>query len=137
MKNTLFHSGKHKPLPSFALLILRVALGGMMLTHGYTKLLNFVELSTRFPDPFGLGHGLSLGLVVFAEVVCAVLIIIGLGTRWASIPLIITMLVIVFNIHFHQPFSKMEVPLLYLTGFVVLLLMGAGKYSLDKMISKK
>ncbi len=137
MKNILFHSGKHKTLPSIALLIQRLAFGGMMLRHGYPKLINFLELANHFSDPLGVGKSLSLGLVVFAEFGCSILVILGLGTRWAVVPLIINMSVIIAIIQMHQPFAKKELALLYLAAFLVLLLFGAGKYSLDKLISKK
>ena len=73
MKNILFHSGKHKPLASFALLLLRASFGLMMITHGYPKLLSFIDNPSAFPDPIHIGPSLSHGLTVFAEFFCAIL----------------------------------------------------------------
>ena len=50
-------------------LLLRVVAGGiMLLDHGWPKLAGFSGMADTFPDPIGLGPGLSLGLIVFAEV---------------------------------------------------------------------
>ncbi len=77
-----------------ALLLLRLGVGGLMLTHGIPKLMRlFGSDPIQFGDPIGIGVEASLTLAVFSEVICSVLIIIGLGTRLAAIPLIITMAV--------------------------------------------
>jgi putative oxidoreductase len=121
-----------------ALLLLRIVFGALMIAdHGWKKLLKFfAEGPLEFGDPIGLGAPLSLVLVVFAEVVCALLIVLGLFTRLASLPLIITMLVAAFVVHGSDGLPKMEMALLYLTVFVALGLSGPGWYSLDRMRQK-
>lgn len=84
----------------------------------------------------GLGSTISLALVVFAEFFCALFIILGLFTRLAAIPLIVTMCVALFKAHDGQFFGKGEVAALYLAGFLVLLIVGPGKASVDGMIGK-
>lgn len=119
---------------SLALLLLRVGSGGLILTHGLPKLQRlFGGAEIKFADPFGLGPVVSLGLATFAEVVCAVLVIVGFKTRLAVIPLIITMLVAAFYAHWDDPFGRKELPLLFCIVFISLLLTGGGAYSLDKM----
>ena len=122
-----------------ALLLLRLAFGGLMLYgHGWGKMLRlFGGEEIRFADPFGLGPVASLALAVFAEVLCAFLIMIGLFTRWAVIPLIITMLVAFLVVHIDDPFNKMEKSLLYLIPYVAIWFAGPGKYSIDQMFLKK
>jgi putative oxidoreductase len=118
---------------SLALLILRVGSGGLMLTHGIPKLQRlFGGGEIKFADPFGLGPIVSLGLASFAEVVCAVLVIIGFKVRLAVVPLIVTMLTAAFYAHLNDPFGRKELPLLYCIVFICLLLTGGGAYSLDK-----
>lgn len=114
------------------LLIIRFISGGLMLTHGIPKLLNFADRMDNFADPFGLGPQISLGLVVFAEVFCSLALILGFKVRWAVIPLIITMLVAIFYAHWEDPFGRKELPIMYITMYVVLALSGAGKYSVDR-----
>ncbi|WP_333907979.1 DoxX family protein [Aequorivita sinensis] len=65
------------------------------------------------------------------------LLIIGLSTRLAAIPLAITMLVAAFIVHANDGFGRQELPLLYAAIYISIALIGAGKYSLDNRISKK
>ena len=118
-------------------LILRVVLGFFILTHGWGKLTSFPEKSEYFPDPLGIGSLLSLSLATFAEFFCAILLIIGLFTRFAALNIFITMLVAGFIFHFSDPFAKKELALLYATGFLYFLVMGGNRYSLDEWIRKK
>ena len=118
------------------LLIARIAIAAMMLTHGIPKLMTlFGSEPVQFFDFMGLGPVISLGLTVFAETLCSVLILFGLGTRLASIPLIITMTVAVLQIHAADAFAKKELALHYLVVYVLLLILGSGKYSVDSIIS--
>lgn len=121
----------------FWLLIFRVGVSGLLLTHGYPKALKLLDGNMEFGDPLGIGAGVSLVLAVFAEAVCSVLIILGLGTRLATIPIIITMATAAFIVHTEDPFGKQELPILYLLAFFTLLITGPGKYSLDQGLGKK
>lgn len=115
------------------LLLFRVSAGAFMLTHGIPKFLNLIEGNTQFADPFGLGATTSLVLTVFAEFLCSVLIILGIGTRLATIPLIITMAVAAFLIHSADPFQTKEMALLYLIVFVTILVFGGGKFEMGRL----
>jgi len=116
----------------FALLFLRVLTGAMLLFgHGTSKLEKFNDDPIRFGDPIGIGTVPSLILATLAEVVCAALLIIGYKTRYALIPLIITMLVAGVITHLDDPWGKKELALLYFVVFVGLFLTGPGKYSID------
>ena len=88
-----------------ALLFLRLFIGGMMLSHGWAKLASFSTLSATFPDPLGVGSTLSLLLILFAEVGCSCLLIFGLMTRLAALPLMFGMLMAFFVIHGADPFT--------------------------------
>ena len=88
-----------------ALLFLRLFIGGMMLSHGWAKLASFSTLSATFPDPLGVGSTLSLLLILFAEVGCSCLLIFGLMTRLAALPLMFGMLMAFFVIHGADPFA--------------------------------
>lgn len=120
-------------LHNIGLLLFRLVLGFFMLTHGWQKIENFQLMSAGFPDPIGIGSSASLALIVFAEFGCSLLLISGLFTRFATIPLIIGMIVAAFVIHAGDPFSKIELSSLYLSLYVVLVILGPGKYSLDNV----
>jgi len=122
---------------NLGLLLVRLLAGGMMLTHGFPKISRFFgEGPVKFADPFGLGPEVSLGLAIFAEVGCSILVMIGFKTRWATVPLMITMLVAVFYAHANDPFGRKEPALLFFTLFLSLLISGGGRYSMDGRIGK-
>ena len=118
--------------------ILRVSVGFFMIYgHGWGKLMKlFGDEPIKFMDFMGLGETTSFALVVFSEFLCSLFLIFGLATRWMVIPLIITMLVAVFGAHLDDPFGKKEKGLLYLAPYILLLLSGAGRYSLDAILGK-
>lgn len=134
-KDLILNPGHHCPGSSLGLLLLRALAGAMMLPHGWSKLAASGELAGKFPDPIGLGEPTSLALAIFAEFFCALLVIIGLGTRVAAIPLIVTMLVAAFVVHGADPFAKKELALLYAAAFLPLLFTGAGEYSVDAKLT--
>lgn len=118
-----------------ALLVLRVWLGlSMALLHGWGKLENLFSGSSKFPDILGIGSTSALALAVFAEFLCSILIVVGLWTRLASLMLVIAMSVAFFIAHgakLSGP-GNGELAFVYLAGYVVLLLAGAGKFSVDR-----
>ena len=121
---------------NFALLLLRVSAGAMMVPHGYGKLKKFSTMSAKFPDPFHVGSTASLSLTIFAEFFCAMLLIVGLFTRLACIPLAIAMSVAVIVSHNGEIFGEGEHAALYLSVFLAILCVGPGRMSLDGMIGK-
>ena len=133
MKNLLFNTDFNATRWQWMILIIRLSIASMMLVHGVSKLDKlFVDGPVQFGDPIGIGATASLALVVFAEIVCSVLLGLGLATRWACI----TMLVAVFITHAEHPFGKKEMGLMYLLFYMMLLVIGPGKYSLDALITK-
>ncbi|MFT3885571.1 MAG: DoxX family protein [Flavobacteriales bacterium] len=116
------------------LLLLRISTAGTLLwQHGWPKLVHFTEKMGTFGDPIGLGPALSLGLITFAETVCAALVLLGLWTRASTIPCIIGMGVAAFLAHGDAPFAKKELAVLYLFGFITILFTGSGRFSLDRL----
>jgi len=119
-----------------AMLFLRLISGTLIMHHGYQKLVNFGQLQHSFMNFLGMGSTVSLVLVVFAEFFCGLFIILGLFTRLATIPLIITMCVIIFKITNIDVFGDGESASLYLAAFLTILLLGPGKVSVDGMSGK-
>ncbi|MEX0965947.1 MAG: DoxX family protein [Bacteroidia bacterium] len=122
---------------NMGLLVLRVFSGSFMLfAHGYPKLKSFNERFSTFSDPLGVGSEISYLFAVGAEFLCSILVILGLFTRVAVIPLIITMLVAALIVHADDPWSKQEFALLYAVTFTTLFFTGAGKFSMDHQVLK-
>ena len=123
---------------SIGLLVLRLGVGLMMLlAHGWGKLVGFSDLAEKFPDPLGIGPTTTLVLAIFAEVVCALLIVVGLGTRFAAVPLLVTMLVAAFVVHADDPWARQEFALLYAIPFLTLVFTGGGRFALDSVVKIK
>ncbi|MBD3402198.1 DoxX family membrane protein [candidate division GN15 bacterium] len=108
-----------------------------MFGHGWSKISNYATYQEQFPDPLGFGGEMSLGLAIFAEFFCGLAVVLGLFTRVAVIPLIVTMLTAVLIVHSDDPFAQKELALMYLIPFVTLLITGPGKYSFDSIVSRK
>jgi putative oxidoreductase len=121
---------------NIALLLLRVSFGAMMLPHGYDKLVKFAHMKSGFVNFLGMGSTMSLALDIFAEFFCSIFLIFGLFTRLVVIPLIIAMCVVVAIAHHYQIFGDGEHGAMFLAGFLVILLLGPGKISVDGMINK-
>lgn len=120
-------------MKDIGLLLLRVGLGtAMIVGHGYGKLTKIIKGDMSFMDPISIGEAPTLILATLAELVFSVLVIIGLKTRIATIPLALTMAVAFFIVHAADAFGTKETALLYLVGFVSIGLLGPGKYSIDR-----
>lgn len=120
------------------LLVLRLGIAVLMLTHGLPKLMALTSGEpVAFPSVLGMSPALTLSLAVFAEVFCSILLLVGFVTRVAVVPLIVTMLVAVFVVHGNDPFARQELGLLYLLVYVGLLLAGSGRYSVDGLLQRK
>lgn len=124
-------------LPDAALALLRVGLAALMLRHGIPKLLEFDARAAGFPDPLGVGHGTSLVLAIFGEVVCSALLIPGVLVRLTAIPFCTTMAVAFFLVHAQDAFDDKELAFLYLFGGLVILLGGGGRFSVDHWLLPK
>ncbi|MCR6655920.1 MAG: DoxX family protein [Opitutus sp.] len=116
------------------LLVLRVWLGvSMVVLHGWVKIVNFNQMSGQFPDFLGIGPKGNLIAAIFGEFVCGLLVVIGLGTRFAALVLTIVMAFAFFAAHgakLSGPGSG-ELAFIFLAGFVTLLVAGPGRFSVD------
>ncbi len=119
------------------LLILRVVAAGSMLTHGIPKLLDLIQGRLRFPDPFGIGNISSLILAVGAEFFCSIFVLLGILTRWASIPVAFTMFTAIFFIHKNDSFQNKELAIMYFLLFGTISIFGSGNYALGKFLGNK
>ncbi len=122
---------------NLVILFLRIFAGGFLLRHGLVKIANFQELVGTFPDPLWIGSEASLYLSIFAEAICAVMVIWGVLTRIASAIIVINMSVAGFIALHGMPFQAKELALVYFFIFIAIAVLGGGKYSIDWVIFTK
>lgn len=84
-------------------LLLRLYLAPVMIQAGWNKYSAFSDTAAWFGNPdWGLGlpmPELLAALAIAAELLGGIFLLIGLATRWATIPLMVTMLVAAFSVH--------------------------------------
>ncbi len=139
IKEAIFGSSRIESLSAnVALLILRVFTGlSLAFAHGIHKLPpseRFIEgvANMGFPTPalFGWAAGIS-------EFFGGIFLALGLLTRPSAFFIFITMMVAAFVRHAPDPFSVKEKALLFAIVALALVLIGAGKYSLDAVLGKR
>ena len=140
---------------SIGLLILRLGIGGFLLSHGVGKLRMLMAGDfAQFGDPIGIGSAASVALVTLSEFVCAGFVMVGWLTRVAAIPVVISMGVAAFVVHAGDPlssetaakaffagtsetwFSK-QPALMFLIVFLAFFFTGAGDLSIDAAIRRR
>lgn len=119
------------------ILLLRLVFGGLFIYIGYGKIEHYQQYLPMFKDYTGLGVKTSYNLVIFAEFFCGILVAIGLFTRLAVIPILITMIVVVFIVLKDKGFVDQQLPFLYLILCLVIFVLGSGKYSADALLFKR
>lgn len=129
-----------------AAILVRLLVGGVFLAEGIQKFL--------FSDDLGVGRFTKIGIprpeimapfVGVVEIVCGALLILGLLTRLAAIPLIIDMLVAIYTtkipiLHdrgFWSMAHEARTDYCMLLGSIFLLIVGAGAWSLDARLMAK
>jgi putative oxidoreductase len=122
------------------LLLLRLWFGlSLLILHGWPKLMGFSQMAGSFPDPLGVGSRVSLILALIGEVLCSVLLVLGLFTRAAALGGAITMGVAFAMVHqlTLRGENSGELAYAYLGVFLALFLAGAGRFSMDGSNSVK
>ncbi|WP_146898435.1 DoxX family protein [Adhaeribacter aerolatus] len=116
-------------------LILRLAVGGLLLLHGISKLINGIGWLVGMLDGKGLPGVLAYGVYV-GEVIAPILLLIGFRTRIAAIIIVINMLVAIFTAHAAEITTMgqsggwaIELPMMFLLGALALFFLGGGRYA--------
>ncbi|MFP5231597.1 MAG: DoxX family protein [Acidobacteriota bacterium] len=124
------------------LLFLRVVAGtSLLLKHGLEKLEHFTAMAQHFPNPLHIGPLPSLLFALVSDFVCSMLIVVGVGTRWAAAVAFVNIFVAWALVHHFLFFGRGadhgELIVLYLAAFGCLILSGGGRYSLDTMRQRR
>ncbi len=112
----------------------------LFLKHGLEKLFRFQHMMAFFPNPLHVGVMPSLLFATLSDGICSLLIIVGFATRWAALVCFINIFVALVFVHHFEIFGPRgdhgEAMLLYLAAMVMLILAGAGRYSVDGAMEK-
>lgn len=141
MKILITYLFNNRPLSeqtmSFVLLAFRIFCGAIMIPYGIGKIENFESYSVDFfGDPIGIGMMPSLILTIFAQVICAISLILGVSVRISAAILAFNMLIATI-FHLPDPFATLSLPLLFLAIYIFLIFSGGGAYSIDNYIMRK
>jgi putative oxidoreductase len=126
-----------------AIVLVRLLVAGVFLSEGIQKFL--------YPEALGVGRFVKIGIpapgamapfVGVVEIGCGLLLILGLFTRLAAVPLVIDMLVaigstklpILLKSGFWTMAHEARIDYAMLLGSVFLFWVGAGRFSLDARI---
>lgn len=136
-KNFLFRNSDSDSAAFSAILLwARIVFGFLFMSHGIAKWIMFKDIAETFPDPIGMGSEVSFWLVLFAEILCSFGFMLGALFRLCLIPMIFTMCIAVFVIHAGDPLVKVEPAMMYLTIFILMYIIGPGKFSIDNILSR-
>lgn len=118
--------------PDIGLLFARIA-GSLLLlhVHGLPKILHYQNELAHIDDPLRMGHTLTLWCALFAEVLCPVLIVLGLLTRLAALPVVFLLAVSMVLVHPEWSIAEGQFGWLLVIVFGTIALSGAGRYSVD------
>lgn len=135
IKTALFGTS---PDANLGTLILRVFIGAALTTHGFGKMFGGLEGFTTMVANLGVpAPEVMAFLAAFAESFGALFLLLGLLTRPAAFMIACTMAVAALGAHGGDGFGAQEKAWLYFVPAIFFLLKGAGKWSLDFLISRK
>lgn len=127
-------------LKDIPLLLMRLVLAygfwgpAMMKWHNMDGIASwFGSMGIPFPT-------LNAYLSATTEVTGSILVLLGIGTRLISIPMMVVMLVAIFTVHISHGFEAgnngFEIPLYYLIMLLTLMVYGPGKYSVEGLLRR-
>jgi putative oxidoreductase len=128
---------------NLALALIRIVVGAVFLTHGLQKVFvfHYAGVAGMFQQMGIPLPGVSAALAMTAETLGGLLLLVGLYTRLAAIPVAFTMLVAIAQVHFAHGFfaqgGGFEYPLTLLVANIALVIGGGGAWALDNLRSRK
>jgi putative oxidoreductase len=127
----------YRPLSAdLGALLLRLLFGGLFIWYGWQKIEGYDKYIGMMQDYIGIGGRLSYNLVIFAEFFCGILITLGIVTRLAVLPVIFSMIIVIFCALKAQSFQEKQLPFVFLIMGVIIFIMGSGRFSADRLFQK-
>ena len=124
-------------IQSLGFLLLRLAIGTMLIHHGYEKLENIENFADAFVRPLHLPFPIvSSYFAAFSEIVGSWLVIFGLGTRLGALAILGTISFAIYHALVTSGFNiyLLELLVLYWGGAACIVLSGPGNFSIDHLI---
>ena len=126
-------------IKSLGLLILRIAIGTMLIHHGYEKTADINNFADAFVRPIGIPFPiLASYIAAYSEIYGSWLVIAGLFTRFAALSIVGTIGVAIYHAIVTAGFNiyLLELLVLYMGGALCILLLGGGDFALDIFLRK-
>lgn len=129
---------------NMARLFIRLFTGVMFMQFGIRQIAHFNELAPTFYSLLGMSGETTLLVMILIEIICSLLIILGLFTRFAIIPPFISMVIaehVIMQYYNTVDLTKLfslqagYLPIMFMGIFIFMMLAGPGKISLDYIIS--
>lgn len=121
-----------------AMLAFRVLISvELMMAHGLKKVGVGVAQAETVPNPLHLPAQLNDLFATSANLFFPVLVIIGFFTRLAVIPVLAVTLTGYFVVHWNDSLLEKDTPFMYSVSFLLIVVLGPGKYSLDHFLNKR
>lgn len=121
-------------------LVLRLMVGGMMLFHGISKMVNGIDFISGMLDSRGLPSFIAWGVYI-GEVIAPLFIVVGVLTRFSASVLVFNMVVAVLLVHTGDVFAinshggwAIELQAFYIFSAVAIAMLGPGKYRILKRV---
>jgi putative oxidoreductase len=144
--NALFSLGERavalaKKLDWVALLVARLTVGVLFVSTGWGKVHNLAKVTSFFAELGIPMPGLNATVASYTELVCGSLLVIGLASRLASLPLVVTMIVAILTAKRAEVHGLADlfglVEWTYIALLLVIAVIGPGLASVDAAIARR
>ena len=139
--NFLNYKTDSRTLKDIVLLLIRLIVAYGFWSPAIMKLQGLSGTADWFAS---MGYPLPMVSAIMAavtEISGVFLLVIGLATRYISIPMIFIMLVAIFTVHLPNGFmagdNGFEIPLYYIIMLLTLIGFGSGRFSIDQFVYKR
>ena len=125
---------------SLGLLVIRIAVGSMLIHHGYEKLANIENFADAFVRPIHIPFPIAASYVAaFSEIVGSWMLLTGFGVRLGALAITGTMTIAIYHALVTSGFNiyLLELLILYLGSSVGLILNGGGMFAIDHLIVQR
>ncbi len=127
-------------LKGLGLLLFRIFMGGRIFLGVWDNVVSSNKMAefAKFLDGYDVPYPtLAAPISVYAQMICGLLIVLGLQTRFVAFLMMINFLVAFFVVDRHLTLEEMTPALAMLFGSFLLIFEGAGRFSLDEVFDRK